>query len=254
MPASMGKHITLPAPPSLSELRDRGPVALFIDLDGTLIELAETPDAIEVPTGLGGHLEELSAKLDGRLALVSGRSLENLAGHLGAVAIARAGSHGAARQGPDNRWLGDKPRGIPTEVAETIARFAEETGLVYEAKTHGCALHYRLVPHAGEATEEFMSALSERHELVVKRGKCVVELVQPGADKGGAVRAFMDDPSFAAAYPVFIGDDVTDEDGFAACNALGGIGILVGESRETHARYRLSNVDAVHKWLGLDAG
>ena len=96
-----------------------------------------------------------------------------------------------------------------------------------------------------------MRTIAAREGLAVKTGKCVVELVHEGADKGGAVRAFMEQPPFAGARPVFIGDDVTDEDGFAGCTQAGGFGVLVGDERETAAEFRLADVDAVYDWLEL---
>ncbi len=244
--------VQLDLPPSLSALLDQGPLALFLDFDGTLVEIASTPNAIKVPKLLAPSLEALSKRLEGRLAIVSGRSLEDLAVHLGqGLEVAQAGSHGAARRLADGSNLGAMPQALPRPAIANLQAFAEENHLRYEAKTHGGALHYRENPEAGQAAHDFAESVAAEHNLALKTGKCVVELVHKGADKGSAVRAFMQHELFEGAIPVFVGDDVTDEDGFAACSALGGFGILVGEPRDTHARFVLASVSQTHQWLGL---
>ncbi|XUU59695.1 trehalose-phosphatase [Erythrobacter sp. HA6-11] len=248
----MSRALPLENPPPLSELCAVGPVALFLDFDGTLVEIAPSPDAIDVATSLPEALEQLSQKLDGRLAVVSGRSLEDLAKHLGKdLRVAQAGSHGAARRFADGSPLGAEPDGLPDEVVTALQDFANANKLRYETKTHGGALHYRENPDAGEAAHKFAEQIATDNALAIKTGKCVVELVHKGADKASAVRAFMEQSPFAGATPVFLGDDVTDEDGFAACEALGGFGILVGDPRDTKARYGLASVSQTHQWLGL---
>ncbi|HMC91944.1 MAG TPA: trehalose-phosphatase, partial [Allosphingosinicella sp.] len=120
-------------------------------------------------------------------------------------------------------------------------------------KPASVALHYRLAPHREEEAVALAQSLAARTGLVVQRGKMVVELRPCGADKGDALRALMAEPPFAGARPVFVGDDVTDEDGFRAATALGGLGIIVGPPRETAAHYRLPDVEAVHRWLAAGA-
>jgi trehalose 6-phosphate phosphatase len=247
----MSQSAPLLAPPSLASLLAAGPVALFLDFDGTLVEIAARPDTIAVPAKLVSKLARLSDRLGGRLALVSGRSLEDLETHLGSLAVASAGSHGADRRWPDGSHLGGAPLGLAAETIAEVEDYARAQELIFETKSHGCALHYRGRPEAGESAEAFMRTIAAREGLAVKTGKCVVELVHEGADKGGAVRAFMEQPPFAGARPVFIGDDVTDEDGFAGCTQAGGFGVLVGDERETAAEFRLADVDAVYDWLEL---
>lgn len=241
----------LPAPPPLGALRAQGSIALFVDFDGTLVELAETPEGIVVPDGLIGRLETLAALLDGALALVSGRALVDLERHCGEIPLARAGSHGIDRRHAHGGALGDAPEPMSGEVEQALGRFAEKAGIRLETKPHGGALHYRANPGAGEEALAYAQTLAVEHGFDVKHGKFVIELVRPGADKGGAVRAFMDHPPFAGRRPVFIGDDVTDEDGMAAAKKLGGFGILVGERESTGASYLLAGPQAVHDWLGL---
>lgn len=247
----MDRSDALLPPPPLASLAGEARLALFLDFDGTLVELAATPDAIAVPEGLARRLADLSESLDGRLALVSGRALVDVERHLPGLAVARAGSHGAARKLADGGWLGEEPQGLPTAAVEALQAFAEREGVLYESKTHGGALHYRSAPQRGEAVLALARDLAERHDLAVKTGKAVVELVRPGADKGGAVRAFMVEAPFAGAQPWFVGDDVTDEDGFAACSELGGGGVLVGDREGSAAHFALANVAQTLEWLGL---
>jgi len=242
---------TLDPPPSLQQLREEGPLALFLDFDGTLVEIAPTPDGIVVPEALGAGLFDLSARMSERLALISGRAIPDLEHHLGPLRVARAGSHGMARELADGSALGALAEALPDSAAEALRAFATETGFALEEKQHGAALHYRANPALEPQGLSFAQALAKAHGLEIKRGKCVIELVRPGASKAGAVRAFMEVPPFAGARPVFIGDDITDEDGFAAAVELGGFGILVGDRSPTIARYQLADPAAVHAWLGL---
>jgi len=247
----MDGYAALPAPPSLDDLLASAPHALFLDFDGTLIDLAPTPDTIRVPDTLPARLAELSARLGGRLALVSGRATRDLERHLGPITIARAGSHGAARLLADGSTLGDAPTALPAEIVPELKGFATLHDFAWEDKPHGAALHYRGRPELEETGLQFAGDFAARHGLQVKRGKCVIEIVRPGADKGAAVRAFMAVEPFEGAVPVFVGDDVTDEDGFAAVSALGGFGIAVGDRPSEGARFHISDVAEVHEWLAM---
>jgi trehalose 6-phosphate phosphatase len=240
----------LPAPPPLASLLADGPVALFLDFDGTLVEIADGPDAVAVPHLLASGLERLAMRLGGALALVTGRSIDNLHNFLGPLALHLAGSHGADVRSPCGTQLREGAP-LPTVVADALGCFAAASGLLYERKAHGGALHYRVRPDLEEEAYRFATGLAEAHGLATKAGKCVVELVWPGADKGGAVDLLSLRPPFAGAAPVFIGDDVTDEDGFAACTRHGGFGIAVGERFSAAARYSLATVKDVHAWLEL---
>jgi trehalose 6-phosphate phosphatase len=224
--------------------------ALFLDFDGTLVELAETPGAVRVPSALGPRLRRLCDRLDGRLAIVSGRSLGDLKRHVPFAGIAFSGSHGLELQWADGTHL---PLSVPLgldEVREKVAAFAAgAAGLLVEEKPAGLALHYRLAPDQAERADAFMSALAKERGFSVQRGAMVIELRPEGATKGDALRAFMSEPDFAGARPVFVGDDLTDEHAFAAAAALDGAGVLVGPARETMASYRLESVAAVAAWL-----
>ncbi len=237
----------LSSPPSLNSL---GAVALFLDFDGTLVEIAKGPDAIEVPGDLGARLNSLAARLEGALAIVTGRSIDNLSSFVGLEGIHLAGSHGGHILDAAGNALREA-EAMPDEVRSALSAFAQQHGLLHERKTHGDALHYRSRPDLEDEALAFARTLADEHGLATKPGKCVIELVRPGIDKGGAVELLAGQIPFVGVTPVFIGDDVTDEDGFAACNRLGGFGILVGDRADTVARYRLENVGEVYRWLSL---
>lgn len=250
MSRAMESRSRLPAPPRLSSLLAERPLALFLDFDGTLVEIADGPDAIAVPHALAERLQRLAARLNGALALVSGRSITNLTEFLGPLPLHLAGSHGGHVLGPDGAPLREAAP-LPAPVVDALGAFAQDNGLLHERKPHGGALHYRVRPDLEGDTRRFADTLASEHGLATKSGKCVIELVWPGADKGGAVDLLSGQPPFAGALPVFIGDDVTDEDGFAACARHGGFGIAVGERISAAARYSLASVKDVHAWLEL---
>ncbi|MXP45857.1 trehalose-phosphatase [Altererythrobacter luteolus] len=242
---------TLPPPPAFQQLAESRAVALFLDFDGTLVEIAPGPDAIEVPADLSSRLEELGQRLDGRLALVSGRGLDNIADHVGDLAIARGGSHGAERVAADGTSLGSNPAPLAVSIVEEIQEVAAANGALFERKRFGAALHYRAAPETGPEIEAAARQIASANNLRAKSGKCVIELVHPGADKGSAVAAFMETDPFAGSLPIFIGDDVTDEDGFAQASRLGGFGIAVGDRPSQNAAYRINTVKEVYEWLKL---
>jgi trehalose 6-phosphate phosphatase len=222
-----------------------------LDFDGTLVELAQTPEAIVVAQSLPGLLERLSRRLAGRVALVTGRALADLDRYRLGPGLAAAGSHGLELR------LGDAApasRGGTPPLADALrreaARFAAgDPRLRVEEKPAGIALHYRLAPARADEAKAWAQGAADRHGLRVQPGNMVVELLPRGVDKGAAVRRIMAEPPFAGARPVFVGDDLTDEHGFEAAAAMGGGGILVGPPRETAACWRLADVAAVHAWL-----
>lgn len=237
----------LPSPPPLLI----GPRAsLFLDFDGTLVEIADRPDDVLVPDALPGLIEALNRRLGGRLALVSGRSLAALEGLLGPVKVAMAGSHGG-----EFRPIGDGVAQaladpLPDDIVEDLSHFAHANGgLLVEPKPFSVAVHYRCHPQALEDLLTRAEALASERGLRVKHGKQVVELVMPGSDKGSAITCFMERDEFVGTVPLFVGDDVTDEDAFHAVGGFGGGGILVGAMRPTAASWRLESVTAVRAWL-----
>ena len=235
-------------PPSLGDLE---PVSLFVDFDGTLVDLVDDPGEIRVDGALHRLLTELNATLPGRVALVSGRSVAQLDGFLGPLGamLTLVGSHGVELRRQGGKLTAPERPSSLDAVARDMAGFAAaKPGLHVELKSHGVALHYRAAPQYEAAVHAFCRDLARATGLLLQTGKMMVELRGPG-DKGDAVRALMRDPPMAGARPLFIGDDLTDEGGFSAVLALGGAGVLVGAPRATAALYRLESVEAVRAWL-----
>jgi len=161
-----------------------------------------------------------------------------------------AGSHGLEVRFADGTLV---PVAVPASLPQAlddVKRFAAGIpGLFVEPKAMGVTVHYRQVPDAEGAVVAHMESLASETGLHLQHGKMMVELRAPGADKGDAVRAFMREPPFAGTRPLFVGDDLTDENAFETAAQLGGAGILVGEVRESHASWRLTGVGAVRDWL-----
>jgi trehalose 6-phosphate phosphatase len=225
-------------------------VSLFFDFDGTLVDLAATPDAVVVDPTLLEKLDTLAERFPGRVAIISGRSIKQLDAMLGRHAhlFAVAGSHGAERRTPeDGHVAAERPASLEA-AAESFRTFADVNGLVYEAKSLGVGLHYRMAPEFEPEAVRLAESLAATHGLTLQRGKMMVELRSPG-DKGGALRELIATPAMAGSTPFFFGDDITDEDGFEAARDLGGAGILIGELRPTAATYRLGDVAALRGWI-----
>lgn len=236
----------LPAPKPLR----LGETALFLDLDGTLAPIAARPQDVRPDPRRNSLLERLAERLDGRLAVVSGRTLADvdriLEGCVGAVAAV----HGLVRRDARRRLHQTSPHPKLAAAAEGFRAFAgRDSGLIVEDKDLSVALHFRLAARQAEAARACAAALARETGLVLQDGDMVEELRTPGPDKGDSLRDFMAEPPFAGARPVFVGDDATDEAGFAAACALGGVGVAVGPARATQAGFRLSGVDAALAWL-----
>lgn len=226
--------------------------ALFLDFDGTLVELANDPDAVLVPSGLTETLLQLQTRLGGALAVVSGRSLPDLDRYLMPLRLPLAAEHGAQRRmtasdepvtlaHPDLRHL--------VQAAHVFA--AARPGLRVESKCAALALHYRQAPQLQVECVEFMTAAVEATAGVeLLHGKCVLEIKPSGISKGTAISDFMKLPAFKGRIPVFVGDDTTDESGFSVVEALGGVGIKVGPGA-TLATRRCDAPADVLRWLEL---
>lgn len=224
--------------------------ALFLDFDGTLVELADTPDAISVPLGLPSLLRRLSERLGGRIGIISGRAVADLENHLDCSGIGVSGSHGLELRRRDGSQVLLAGTVDLKEVTASLRRFVAGTeGLLIEEKPRSVALHYRKAPAEEQRVEDYMDRLARKFGLSLQPGKMVFELRPKGADKGDAIRAFMGEPEFAGARPLFMGDDLTDEHGFEAVREMGGSGILVGPPRSTAAAWRLDDVAAASAWL-----
>ncbi|KQM68073.1 hypothetical protein ASE75_00560 [Sphingomonas sp. Leaf17] len=221
---------------------------MFLDFDGTLVELAETPDGVVVDAELNGLLAALPVMLGGRVAIVTGRSIAQIDALLGMPDLPVAGSHGAEQRVSASHDTPQRPPALDAASAAFRGFANRDPHLVVEDKSLGTALHYRQSPGHEGAARALAEGLAASLDLVVQHGKMMVELRAPG-DKGRAIAALMAAPPFAGTVPVFLGDDLTDEDGFVAVAALGGTGILVGPPRDTAATARLDGVADVRRWL-----
>jgi trehalose 6-phosphate phosphatase len=230
--------------------------ALFLDFDGTLAAIAPRPDAVVVEEGLVPLLKRLHRALGGAVALVSGRPLAELDGFVTPLVLPAAGVHGAERRDAAGQ-VRSSPLVVPRAVRLRAQRLARlDPGLQVEDKQVALALHWRRAPQFGDLCLRALSSAARHHpDWRVLHGKSVAEVKPSGVSKGHAVQAFCAEAPFAQRVPVFVGDDTTDEDGFAAVQADGGHGIKVGVG-PTVARYRLDDTQAVRRWLldSMDAG
>ena len=227
--------------------------ALFLDVDGTLLEFADHPDAVRVPAALPQVLETLQARLGGALALVSGRTLAQLDALFAPLRLPTAGLHGLQVRGRDDVLFEHLPPLLPEVLAGARMQAARFPGAVVEDKGSALALHWRTAD-AGAGAEDALRQFADMAVLQLpgyrlQLGKDVVELRPDGAHKGSALEALMASEPFRGRKPVFVGDDVTDEDGFLSAIALGGHAVVVGERRPTAATYALHGPADTLRWL-----
>ncbi|MEH3022286.1 MAG: trehalose-phosphatase [Pseudomonas oryzihabitans] len=225
------------------------PLAFFFDLDGTLAELQPRPEQVFIPAETLAALDQLAQRHG--VAVVSGRPLVEIDGFTKPLCLPAAGVHGAEWRDPQ----GEIHR--VTLDAELLAQvgarletaLAEHPDLLLERKSVAFALHYRQAPDKEALVRELAEGIATEHpEFKLQPGKCVFELKPATASKGEAVKRFMELRPFTGCLPVFVGDDRTDEEGFAVVNARGGLSVKVGEG-ETVAKARLPSVAAVARWL-----
>ena len=223
--------------------------ALFLDFDGTMVDIAPQPDAVHVPEPLLAVLRQVHAYLHGAVAVISGRPIAQIDAYLEPVTLAVAGVHGAERRSADGQvhLLNTHPLDHVEEAACALA--ALHPGLLVENKRGSLALHYRRSPELeGVCVRAMQQAVDESPGLTLLRGKMVVEAKPGGASKGRAIEDFLAETPFAGRTPVFIGDDVTDEVGFSTVQRLGGLGIKVGEGA-TAAWQRVADPTTLRKEL-----
>jgi trehalose 6-phosphate phosphatase len=234
--------------------------ALFLDLDGTLIDIAATPAAVAIPPELPPLLDRLADGLNGALAVVSGRPISDIDAILAPFKFVAAGLHGMELRLPGSNTI---VYGAAVQIAE-LRQPAQQLvqslpGTLLEDKGATLALHYRLAPQQGEALRRGAQALiAHRPDLHLLSGKMVLEIKPHSTTKGDAVRELFKLKPFAGRVPVFVGDDVTDRDGFAAAQALGGAAVVVGATAHSDAALVLPDPSAVRGWLaslasGLEA-
>ncbi|HEY4145917.1 trehalose-phosphatase [Pinirhizobacter sp.] len=239
----------LPPPPKPERSH---PWALFLDVDGTLLDFVDDPAAVRVPSTLAHSLDALHARLRGALALISGRTIADLDRLFQRPSWAAAGLHGFERR--NSHGTIERLQVHPAQVDElrrNAAALARQLpGIRVEDKGVAVALHYREAPQQGDALKLAAAALAdELPDFELQPGNHVVEFKPRGMDKGLAVAGLLDTPPFKGRLPVYVGDDLTDEHGFQAANAHGGFSVRVGDREPSQATSTLADVASVHAWL-----
>ena len=213
------------------------PLALFLDVDGTLLDLADRPGEVVTPAGLTDTLTKVERRLDGALALISGRPVVDLDRLFEPLRLRASGVHGAEMRldpgAPTTavQAAAELPVSLRAAVARAVERFP---GAFVEDKRFSLAVHYRLAPEAEgplrEAVSRFVGPEAEP-AIEIMDAHCAIELKVPGSSKGSAIATFLATPAFRGRTPIFIGDDRTDEAGFAVVAARGGFAYSVGPRR-----------------------
>jgi trehalose 6-phosphate phosphatase len=225
--------------------------ALFLDFDGTLAEIGPDPDVIALPPGVPATLARLSVRLGQAVAILSGRDLRDLASRTPAT-VWRAGGHGLEIL-PPGASPPPAPEPPPDPVLAPLRAAALAPGVRLEIKGAVAALHFRAAPEAeADCLAAAVAAAAAAPALVHQPGKMVVEVKPAAADKGAALRRLAAAAPFAGRRPIMLGDDATDEDAFAAVQALGGIGVKVGPG-PTAARIRAADPAAIRAWLDRES-
>ena len=238
--------------PPPSPLDDR--CALFLDIDGTLLEFAPTPDGVVVDRELADLLTALGRALDGAVALITGRTLANVDKLFRGTKQLVAGLHGSERRSADGSvYRHERAAKELAQLRADMARFAaRHKGLMFEDKGTTFAIHYRRAPALASIVHRTLRRHTAHASIVgwhLQRGKGILELRPEGRDKGTTIVDYLREPPFEGRKPVFVGDDLTDEFGFDAVAALGGQAVKVGPG-PTSATHRLPDVSAVREWLG----
>lgn len=226
--------------------------AFFLDIDGTLVDIADTPGWVSVDPRLLGTVRRLHAAAGGALALISGRSVASVDRLFAPLRLPIAGQHGAERRDAAGVAHSHSPgAGQLAALRRCVAAWAEAVpGVLVEDKGLSLAVHYRQAPQLGGAVQHALRECLERFGdgFRLQPGKMVLEVKPAGKDKGTAIREFMQEAPFSGRIPVFVGDDITDEHGFAVVNSLGGHSVQVGPGPPV-ARWRMPDVAAVRDWL-----
>ena len=243
----------MPSSPKLKNHSNLTGHALYLDIDGTILDLAPTPDRVEVPAGMVPLLQRLCLKLDGAVAFVSGRRIAAIDALFEPLRLPAVGVHGGEiRLGEETVTIDDS---LVTRLQSALPllrdAIASAPGVWLEDKRCALALHYRKVPERGrdvlKLAERAVGVLGPEFAVLV--GKCVVEIRPRHLTKGEGIRRLMAQAPFRGRSPIFAGDDVTDEDAFELINQLGGISVRVGAAAPTAATYSLADPDQLRRWL-----
>ena len=226
--------------------------AYFFDIDGTLVDLNDNPGGVRLDQDLRALIDALHRATGGAVALISGRHLPDIDALMEGVHFPAAGQHGTERRDGAGRITNHAVRTAQLDWVhdQIAAAAAKHPGLELQHKGLSLALHYRRAPQLAGYAHRLVRSLLPRlgKGYCLQRGKRIVEVKPAGKDKGAAVLEFMAEEPFRGRTPVFMGDDLTDEYGFATVNRLKGYSIKVGPG-PTAARFRFRNVAAVRAWL-----
>ena len=227
--------------------------ALCLDVDGTILDLAPTPDAVEVPRWMVPLLQELHARLDGAVAFVSGRTIADIDRLFAPLKLPAIGVHGGEIRTAGDPVIRDDQLSAELATAKPFLTRSIQPlrGVMLEDKRSAIALHYRNAPDFGREVLKIAELALARMggDFAVLVGKCVVEIRPRHLTKGTALARLMETPPFRGRTPIFAGDDVSDEDAFEVVNRLGGISVRVGEPVRTAATCQLADPDQLRRWL-----
>lgn len=219
--------------------------ALFLDFDGTLVDIAAQPEDVVVPSSLVSTLQSLQHYLGGAVAVISGRPIGQIDEFLAPLQLPAAGVHGTERRGPDGKISLLSTYSLEAVESAATALALQHPALRVENKRGSIALHYRQAPELQALCLDTMqAAVQQSPGLSLLHGKMVVEAKPSGASKGHAIQAFLREPPFLGRTPLFVGDDITDEVGFTTVQNMGGMGVKVGEGSTT-AWHRLASPQAM---------
>jgi trehalose 6-phosphate phosphatase len=239
--------------PKLPDIAPGESLALFLDFDGTLVDIVARPELASVSPQLLDLLSTIFRNLEGALAIVSGRPLTDLDRLLAPSIFPAAGIHGIQHRDGTGRVVSRCQTRIPEPVRQQTRTLAgHDSRLVLEDKEYSLSLHYRLAPELGTSIRSNLGKIWEPLEpdFSIQSGKMVFELRPAGIDKGSAIEKFMSEEPFLGRHAIFIGDDITDEDAFAVVNRMRGYSARVGEPNpESVAQFTLNDVADVHAWL-----
>jgi len=252
------------APPTVTPPPLDASSALFLDVDGTLLEIAPRPELVRVPPELPKMLEQLARQRHGALALITGRTLADLDRLFQPWRGAAAGVHGAERRRMDGSIVAEQPTEPDRIAAAALDRMRPKLatlsdrwpGVWIEDKGRTVALHYRAVPERGQEIRAAVTQVAQRESEALRpiAGKMVLELQPSHRHKGAAIAAFLTEAPFRGRQPLFVGDDATDEDGFAEVNRRGGVSVRVGpRTSDSVAGHQLPSVADVLNWLAAAA-